>query len=102
MVAVSSKLKARVDDSDIPRWPATFSLTADITTVGPVRVTDGDDNGQQGEMSSRVNELTIRAPSSGSCAAGQPGNAVGLFSGTFVTTSMVSGLMEDFAVLCVR
>lgn len=102
MVAVSSKLKARVDDSDIPRWTATFSLTADITTVGAVRVTDGDDNGQQGEMSSRVNELTIRAPSSGFCVAGQPGNAVGLFSGTFVTIGMVSGLMEDFAVLCVR
>ena len=99
VVASGQDFKSQEQYPDISMWPAKFSLTTDIITVGAVKVTDGEDNGQRHEWSAGGDALTISAPGEASCASGEPGDAVAWFRGTSVAAATLTGLVAYFLSL---
>lgn len=94
VVVVSSGQDFNVETyPDVYMWPAMFSLTSDIITVGAVRATDDSDNGKRYEWSSGGNALTVSAPGGGQC-----GLEAG-FRGTSVSSATVAGLAAYFLSL---
>lgn len=78
---------------DVSEWPALFSLTSDIITVGAVRANAQRDNGKRYEWSCGGNALTLSAPGESRCGLLDP------YTGTSVSTATVAALAGYFLSL---
>ena len=99
VVAASGQDEGNLMYPEVSTWPALFSPTFDIITVGAVRVTDGEDNGQRYEWSSGGKALTVSAPGKGDCASNGPGDMSTTLKGTSVAAATVTGLVAYFLSL---
>lgn len=72
-------------------WPAGLAPSVNIITVGPVKVTDGPDNGQIcDDWAVRDPSVTVNAPGEGMCAT--VNNGVKRDGGTSLAAGRLSGL----------
>lgn len=97
VVAGRHDFKNPVVQPEIDTWPAAFSRTTNIITVGAVEVTDAQDNGRLYPWSAaplwpegRV-AVTVNAPGRGKCAVGNQERRIR--SGTSFSAGMMSGLV---------
>ena len=99
VVSAGQDFRSGVMYPNVSKWPALFSLTTDIITVGAIQVTDGEDNGKRYEWSPGGNALTVSAPGEGKCATALPGSVWGSSLGTSVAAATVTGLVAYFMSL---